>query len=153
MVRTCVPNTNSDRHRLERRHACVSAAAAVAPGCLYEPPSCAATATASLLCKTRRPCRPAAHVSNTPALHNNRQPIHQQLLLLCPAACCCHMKTLPSTPHLLQHPRLLALLHALDGMVLNRLLLAPLVHRGVLALADLLVYAAQGVLWHAKDVC
>ena len=48
----------------------------------------------------------------------------------------------PSAAHLLQHAGLLALLHALDGIVLDGLLLAAFVHHRVLALADLLVYAA-----------
>jgi hypothetical protein len=44
--------------------------------------------------------------------------------------------------HLLLNPCPLALLHALDGIVLDRLLLAAFVDLGVLAGAELLVYAA-----------
>lgn len=45
--------------------------------------------------------------------------------------------------HLLQHAPLLALLHALDRIVLDRLLLAALVYDRVLALPYLFVYAAR----------
>lgn len=49
---------------------------------------------------------------------------------------------MPST-YLLQHPWLLALVNALDGMILDSFLLTPLVHCGVLALANFLIYAAR----------
>ena len=45
--------------------------------------------------------------------------------------------------HLLLDPRPLALLHAFDGIVLDGLLLPALVHLGMLAGAQLLVYAAM----------
>ena len=51
--------------------------------------------------------------------------------------------------HLLLDARALALLHALDGIVLDGLLLAALVHLGVLAGPELLVYAAQGGIQHS----
>jgi hypothetical protein len=52
-------------------------------------------------------------------------------------------RTTRGPPHLLQHAPLLRLFDALDRIVLDRLLLAALVHGRVLALADLLVYAAR----------
>jgi hypothetical protein len=44
--------------------------------------------------------------------------------------------------HLLQHPAFLALLHALDGIVLDRLFLSAFIDNRMLAPTDLLVYTA-----------
>jgi hypothetical protein len=60
------------------------------------------------------------------------------------AACPIPLPPPPGAAHLLQHAPLLRLLNALDGIILDRLLLAPLVHHRVLALAYLLVDAAGG---------
>jgi hypothetical protein len=54
------------------------------------------------------------------------------------AAC---LEAVPST-YLLQDPWLLALVNALDGMILDSLLLTPLVDCGVFALANFLINAA-----------